>query len=92
MKLRTEAEIIAHNERALAARRADAPPRRRQDLGPEPRGQYWTWRRGWTGEEYYRPGSGPSNEWVRTPTTHWTPWTTDFPHRRNRCDEDQPTL
>ena len=57
MKLRTEAEIVAPNERALAARRADAPPRRRQDRGPEPRDQYWTLRRSWTGEEYFVPGT-----------------------------------
>jgi hypothetical protein len=55
MKLRTEAEIVAPNERALAARRADAPPRRRQDRGPEPRDQYWTLRRSWTGGGIFRP-------------------------------------
>jgi hypothetical protein len=63
MKLRTEAEIIAHNERALAACRADAPPRRRQDPGPSPADQHWTVRRSWSGEEYFVPGT-ERNEYV----------------------------
>jgi hypothetical protein len=62
-KRMTEAEMIAHNERALAARRADAPPRRRQDPGPEPRYPHWTLRRSWTGEEYFVPGT-ERNEYV----------------------------
>ena len=65
MKLRTEAEIIAHNERALAARRADAPPRRRQDPGPSPADQWWVESRCWDGVTRYVPRSGPSNDWVR---------------------------
>jgi hypothetical protein len=54
----TEAQMIAHNERALAARRAEAQAtRRRQDLGPEDRDEYWSLRRSWTGEEYFVPGT-----------------------------------
>jgi hypothetical protein len=45
--------------------RRDDPGRRRQDLGPSPRDEFWTLRRSWTGEEYYGPRSGPSNDWVR---------------------------
>jgi hypothetical protein len=43
------------------------PYRRRPDPGPEPRDQYWTLRRGWTGQEYFVPGAkgGLGDEWVR---------------------------
>ena len=37
--------------------RRDDPGRRRQDLGPSPRDEFWTLRRSWTGEEYYGPRS-----------------------------------
>jgi hypothetical protein len=60
----TEAEAVAHNERALAARRAEAT-RRRQDPGPEPRDQDWHEAQLWDGSTRYVPGSGPSNDWVR---------------------------
>jgi hypothetical protein len=60
----TVAQMIAHNEHALAARRAEAQAtRRRQDPGPSPRDQWWTLRRGWTGQEYFVPGT-ERNEWV----------------------------
>jgi hypothetical protein len=62
----TVAQMIAHNERALAARRADAQAERRpQDPGPSPADQRWHEARLWNGETTYVPGSGPSNDWVR---------------------------
>jgi hypothetical protein len=45
--------------------RGPDPFRRRQDPGPSPRDEYWTLHQTWTGRDYYRPGSGPSNDWVR---------------------------
>jgi hypothetical protein len=60
----SEAQMIEHNERALAARRAEAQATRRpQDPGPSPRDQYWTLRRSWTGEEYFVEGT-ERNEYV----------------------------
>jgi hypothetical protein len=73
----TQAQAEEHNAKVLSQRgqptedevaafeaRYGRPwPRRRQDPGPSPRDQYWTLRRGWTGEEYFVP-STERNEWV----------------------------
>jgi hypothetical protein len=64
-RLRTEAEMAAHNERALAARRAEAQQHRRpQDPGFEPRDQHWSAQRGWDGVTRYRPDDGSRNPFV----------------------------
>jgi hypothetical protein len=61
----TEAEMVAHNERALAERRAEAQATRRpQDPGPSPRDQHWSEQRTWTGEVRYRPDDGSRNPFV----------------------------
>jgi hypothetical protein len=51
----TEAEMIAHNERALRDRQANAGFGG-SEFG-RPRDQYWVLRRGWNGETYFVPGS-----------------------------------
>jgi hypothetical protein len=60
-KKMTEAEMIAHNEAYLASRGRDVVP---TEWG-KPRDQYWTLRRGWTGEAYFVRGS-ETNEWVQS--------------------------
>lgn len=63
-KLRTEAAIAEWNERVRSEARAEAQQhRRRADPGPEPRDQYWTLGRSWSGEEYFVPGT-ERNEYV----------------------------
>ena len=54
--------------------RSDDPYRRRQDPGPSPRDEYWTWRRSWDGVERYSPDRSPVTPGAELVSSDYAPF------------------